>query len=127
MTYKNKYVKVILAALVALTSLAGRAEDGKVIRKTDGSITFVVDEGLTPIEESNRYFLDGEKMARTIVGKDRTIIKDAYNTGGALPKWLSRLSIGHLTIKGKMTRKEKRRLSRQLRSTASQITYRNAD
>ena len=32
MTYKNKYVKVILAALVALTSLAGRAEDGKVRR-----------------------------------------------------------------------------------------------
>lgn len=32
MTHKNKYVKVILAALVALTSLAGRAEDGKVRR-----------------------------------------------------------------------------------------------
>ena len=79
MTYEDKYVKVILAALVALTSLAGRAEDGKVIRKTDGSITFVVDEGLTPIEESNRYFLDGEKMARAIVEKDRTIIKGAYN------------------------------------------------
>lgn len=79
MTYKNKYVKVILAALVALTSLAGRAEDGKVIRKTDGSITFVVDEGLTPIEESNRYFLDGEKMAKIILSGDKTIVNGAYN------------------------------------------------
>ena len=71
--YKKAFI-----ALLALISLTGQAEERKVIRQSDGSITFVVDEGLAPITEQYKHFYDGEQMAKAILQKDKTIFNDAY-------------------------------------------------
>ena len=71
--YKKAFI-----VLLALISLTGQAEERKVISQTDGSITFVVDEGLEPITERYKHFYDGEQMAKAILSKDKTIFNDAY-------------------------------------------------
>ena len=71
------FKKLIIVSL-ALISLTGQAEEKKIIRQTDGSITFVVDEGLEPITERYKHFYDGEQMAKAILSKDKTIFNDAY-------------------------------------------------
>lgn len=71
--YKKAFI-----ALLALISLTGQAEERKVIRQSDGCITFVVDEGLAPITEQYKHFYDGEQMAKAILQKDKTIFNDAY-------------------------------------------------
>lgn len=73
------YKKVIIAFVLAFISLAGQADDRKVVDKTDGSITFVVDEGLKPIEERYRYLYDGERIAKAILSEDKTILNKEYN------------------------------------------------
>lgn len=72
--YKKAFI-----VLLTLISLTGQAEERKVIRQTDGSITFVVDEGLAPITERYKHFYDGEQMAKAILSKDKTILNGAYN------------------------------------------------
>lgn len=71
------FKKLIIVSL-ALISLTGQAEEKKIIRQTDGSIIFVVDEGLEPITERYKHFYDGEQMAKAILSKDKTIFNDAY-------------------------------------------------
>ncbi len=72
------YRRVAIVLLFAFAQVAGRAEERKVIHQTDGSITFVVDEGLEPIEDTFKYLMDGEKLAKAILGKDKTIHNDDY-------------------------------------------------
>ena len=71
--------KFIVALCLVFIPLTGHADNRNVIRQSDGSITFVVDEGLEPIEEKYRYLSDGEKMAKAILSKDKTILNGAYN------------------------------------------------
>ena len=70
--------KFIVALCLVFIPLTGHAEEKKIIRQTDGSITFVVDEGLEPITERYKHFYDGEQMAKAILSKDKTIFNDAY-------------------------------------------------
>jgi hypothetical protein len=72
--YKKAFI-----VLLALISLTGQAEERKVISQTDGSITFVVDEGLEPITERYKYLFDGEQTAKAILNEDKTILNKAYN------------------------------------------------
>ena len=72
--------KSVIIVLFALVTLAGhaQADNRKVVAQTEGSITFVVDEGLEKIEDRHRYFFDGERMAKAILAGEN-IPKDAYH------------------------------------------------
>ena len=61
---------MLMAALILLPSVA--------VAQTQGSITFVVDEDLAPIEESYKFLSNGERIANFILS-DENIPKDAYN------------------------------------------------
>ena len=57
----------VFIALLTTTLLAGQAaKKDKIIEKKKGSITFVVDEGLEPIE-GKRILMDGKKLAKQIL------------------------------------------------------------
>ena len=47
------------------------------VAQTQGSITFVVDENLAPIEKSNKYLFDGKRLANSILYGEN-IPKEAY-------------------------------------------------
>ena len=61
----------VFIALLTTTLLAGQAaKKDKIIEKKKGSITFVVDEGLEPIQRDQYYHLrlmDGKKLAKQIL------------------------------------------------------------
>ena len=68
--------KVILAA-ISLVAMSGyAADDKKIIKQSKGSITFVVDEFLEPINKKNRYF-DGNEIAKLMMS-DENIRTDQY-------------------------------------------------
>lgn len=73
-------MKKMIFTLLALITLIGQtwADNGKIIAQTESSITFVVDEGLEPIEDQYRYLFDGEQMANAIL-RGENIPKDAYH------------------------------------------------
>ena len=57
----------VIIALLTTTLLAGQAaKKDKIIEKKKGSITFVVDEGLEPIE-GKRILMDGKELAKQIL------------------------------------------------------------
>ena len=57
----------VFIALLTTTLLAGQAaKKDKIIEKKKGSITFVVDEGLEPIE-GKRILMDGKELAKQIL------------------------------------------------------------
>jgi hypothetical protein len=61
----------VIITLLTTTLLAGQAaKKDKIIEKKKGSITFVVDEGLEPIQRDQYYHLrlmDGKKLAKQIL------------------------------------------------------------
>ena len=58
--------------LISLLTMTGYAEDIKIINRTDGSITFVVDEGLYPVKNQyNNYLGSGEVMADYMLSKEQ--------------------------------------------------------
>ena len=57
----------IITTLLALLTLTSWAGNRKIIAQTEGSITFVVDENVAPIEESSKYLNNGEGMANAIL------------------------------------------------------------
>lgn len=60
----------VIIALLTTTLLTGKAaKKDKIIEKKEGSITFVVDEGLEPIE-GKRILMDGKKLAKYILSPD---------------------------------------------------------
>ena len=60
----------VIIALLTTTLLTGQAaKKDKIIEKKEGSITFVVDEGLEPIE-GKRILMDGKKLAKYILSPD---------------------------------------------------------
>ena len=67
----NRTKKLLMtAAIILLPSI--------VVAQTQRSITFVVDEGLAPVEDPYNYFMDGEKLANSIL-HDENIPKEAYH------------------------------------------------
>ena len=48
---------ILTFILISLLTMTGHAEDIKIINRADGSITFVVDEDLTPINDRYRHKL----------------------------------------------------------------------
>ena len=69
--------KIIFMALFSLLAMTGWAEDKIIVSQSEGSITFVVDENLVPIEQSNRLY-DGNRIAKFLLS-DENIPKDAYH------------------------------------------------
>lgn len=69
--------KIIFMALFSLLAMTGWADDKIIVSKSEGSITFVVDENLVPIEQSNRLY-DGNRIAKFLLS-DENILKDAYH------------------------------------------------
>ena len=74
--------QIIIAFLLAIVAMAGQVQadnrNRKIIAQTEGSITFVVDENLTPIEELYKYFFDGEQMAIAILNGEN-VPDNAYH------------------------------------------------
>ena len=67
----NRTKKLLMtAAIILLPSI--------VVAQTQRCITFVVDEGLAPVEDLYNYFMDGEKLANSIL-HDENIPKEAYH------------------------------------------------
>ena len=54
--------KTIITALLAFVTIAGYAGSNKITNRTDGSITFVVDENLTPFDNPFMRLYTGESQ-----------------------------------------------------------------
>lgn len=63
----NMSNRTLITAILALATLTCWAGKGKIIDQKKGSITFVVDENLTPTEASRKSLYDGERLAKSIV------------------------------------------------------------
>ena len=61
----------IVTALLALVTIAGHADNSKITNRTDGSITFVVDENLAPVNAPYRYKYTGESIAKFILSEEQ--------------------------------------------------------
>lgn len=59
--------KIFLAALLALVTLTGWAQNTKIIAQEKGSITFVVDEKLGKVEKEKSYFVKGDIIASLLI------------------------------------------------------------
>ena len=70
--------KTIITLLLLLSAMAGQADDKKIIANSEGSITFVVDENLSPIEDQYRYLWSGADIAENILSSEN-IPGDAYH------------------------------------------------
>ena len=68
--------KTIITALLAFVTIAGYAGSNKITNRTDGSITFVVDENLTPFYNPFMRLYTGESIAKYILSEEQ-IPKDA--------------------------------------------------
>ena len=68
--------KTIITALLAFVTIAGYAGSNKITNRTDGSITFVVDENLTPFDNPFMRLYTGESIAKYILSEEQ-IPKDA--------------------------------------------------
>lgn len=70
--------QIILTIMLCLLTMTGWAEKNKIIAQTQGSITFVVDENLKPIDGQQTYFMDGKRMANSILHGEN-IPNDAFH------------------------------------------------
>lgn len=69
--------RIIFMTLFSLLAMSGWADDKIIVSQSEGSITFVVDENLVPIEQSNRLS-DGNLIAKSLLFNEN-IPKDAYH------------------------------------------------
>ena len=65
---RREYIITILLAFVTMTSYAQKS---KIIARTQGSITFVVDENLTPNEYFHRGLYNGESIAKFMLSEEQ--------------------------------------------------------
>ena len=63
--------RTILTALLALVAMAGYADDSKITERTEGSITFVVDEDLTPVDDPYRRMYSGESITQFMLSEEQ--------------------------------------------------------
>ena len=64
-----------VAFLLALVALSGYADDSRITNRTNGSITFVVDENLTPVPRQTDLYT-GESIAEFMLSEEE-IFDDA--------------------------------------------------
>lgn len=62
--------KTIITALLALVALSGCADNSRITNRTDGSITFVVDENLTPAPRQRNLYM-GESIAEFMLYEEQ--------------------------------------------------------
>ena len=65
---RREYIITILLAFVTMTSYAQKS---KIVARTQGSITFVVDENLTPINDFYDYLYIGESIAKHMLSEEQ--------------------------------------------------------
>ena len=65
---RREYIITILLAFVTMTSYAQKS---KIVARTQGSITFVVDENLTPINDFYDYLYTGESIAKFMLSEEQ--------------------------------------------------------
>lgn len=65
---RREYIITILLAFITMTSYAQKS---KIIARTQGSITFVVDENLTPNEYFHRGLYNGESIAKFMLSEEQ--------------------------------------------------------
>ena len=74
---------------IVLTTLAGWAQNNKIVNRTEGSITFTVDENLAPISENaltiEEFMTDGSRA----LGKNFGIFEDE-GVPGDTKKWVAK-------------------------------------
>ncbi|MCR5362372.1 MAG: DUF4419 domain-containing protein [Bacteroidales bacterium] len=68
----------IITILLTLVAMTGWAQNQIIIERTEGSVTFVVDENLPPCADKDNHLLDGETIAHYLLreecfGKDRLV------------------------------------------------------
>lgn len=62
--------KTIITVLLAFMTIAVHADSSKITNRTNGSITFVVDENLTPVGNPYRHMYMGESIARFMLSEE---------------------------------------------------------
>lgn len=65
---RREYIITILLAFITMTSYAQKS---KIVARTQGSITFVVDENLTPNEYFHRGLYNGESIAKFMLSEEQ--------------------------------------------------------
>ena len=65
---RREYIITILLAFITMTSYAQKS---KIVARTQGSITFVVDENLTPINDFYDYLYTGESIAKHMLSEEQ--------------------------------------------------------
>ncbi len=63
--------KLIITALLALVAIAGYADNNKITHRTNKSITFVVDENLTPVDDPYMRMYTGESVAKFMLSEEQ--------------------------------------------------------
>ena len=76
--------RIITLVCIVLTTIAGWAQTNKIVSSTEGSITFVVDENLSPIDEDD---LDMEFLQSRGSGALSEIFEDE---GVLEPRWIAK-------------------------------------
>ncbi len=61
--------KAIITALLAFMTIAGHADNRIIAKRTNGSITFIVDENLTPSKYYVRSYT-GERIAKIMLAEE---------------------------------------------------------
>ena len=65
---RRVYILIFMLAIITMTSYA---QKNKIVARTKGSITFVVDEKLTPINDFYDYLYTGESIAKYMLSKEQ--------------------------------------------------------
>ena len=76
--------RIVTLVCIVLTTIAGWAQTNKIVSSTEGSITFVVDENLSPINEDD---LDMEFLQSRGSGALSEIFEDE---GVLEPRWIAK-------------------------------------
>ena len=76
--------RIITLVCIVLTTIAGWAQESKVVSSTEGSITFIVDENLNPIDEDD---LDMEFLQ----SRGSRALSEIFEDEGVLePRWIAK-------------------------------------
>ena len=65
---RRVYILIFMLAIITMTSYA---QKNKIVARAKGSITFVVDEKLTPINDFYDYLYTGERIAEYMLSKEQ--------------------------------------------------------
>ena len=63
--------KIVMAVLFAVVGITGYADNSKITQRTNKSITFVVDENLTPVDDPYMRMYTGESVAKFMLSEEQ--------------------------------------------------------